>query len=145
LSRVYVDTNVFLYAAGADSRFRQPCVDFLRAVVERKVSGETGLMTLQEVVHHRQRRGDRQATARGREVLSICTVVHPVDRHVGVSALDLIDRHPGLETADAIHAATALTQGIALVVSADDDFDQISGLERVDPLDRAALADLLRG
>jgi len=41
-----------------------------------------------------------------------------------------------------MHAATARTLGIRIVLSADSDFDAIGGLERIDPLDRAALAAL---
>lgn len=140
--RVYLDSNVLLYAIGEESPFRDPCRDLLRRVVSREVTGETSVLTVQEVVHHRQRRGDAAPAAHGRDVLSICAATHPLDGSIVRTALELMDSRSRLRTADAIHAATALAHGIGTVVSADADFDAIAGIERVDPLDRDRLAAL---
>jgi len=140
LSRVYLDANVFIYAVGKASRYREPCREILRAVVARRLSGETSVYTIQEVARQRQRRGDDDPTARAREAASMCEVLHAVDRRIVVGALDTVDRHAGLQVSDAIHAATALANGITTVISADSDFDAIAGIERVDPLDGARLA-----
>jgi predicted nucleic acid-binding protein len=136
LSRIYVDSNVFLYAIGTEHRYREPCRAFVRALAGHdELSGETSAETIQEVVHHRRRRGDTQATERGRQTADLCAAVHPFDRDTMVAALRLIDRHPMLPTRDAVHAATALAVGVTLVVSADRDFDAVTGLERIDPCD----------
>jgi predicted nucleic acid-binding protein len=142
LTRVYLDSNIVLYAIGEESRFREPCRMLLRRVVNRELVGETSVLTVQEVVHHRQRRGDAAPAAHGRDVLSICAVAYPLDRSVVQMALTLMDGRPRLGTADAIHAATALAHGIETVISADSDFDSVAGIERVDPLDGARLAAL---
>ncbi|HEX9122045.1 MAG TPA: PIN domain-containing protein [Actinomycetota bacterium] len=52
-------------------------------------------------------------------------------------------RAPRLGPADRLHAATCLTQGIEVIVSADAGFDGVRGLRRVDPLDAKALRRLL--
>lgn len=139
MTRVYVDSNVFLYAIGTEHRYRAPCRELVRAMGARRVRGETSVETLQEIVHHRRRRGDRAATEQGRRVVALCEAVHSLDTEMALAALDLIDRHPGLPTRDAMHAATAYTLGIRIMLSADDDFDEIDELERIDPLDRAAV------
>jgi predicted nucleic acid-binding protein len=145
VNRVYIDTNVFVYAIGGESRFRDPCREFLRAVVGGRVAGETSAYAVQEVAHQRRRRGDIDASARARDVAAICTVVHPADRDVVLGALGLIDDLRDLSVADAIHAATALEHSVPAVVSADSDFDAISGIERIDPLDATRLAALMSG
>jgi predicted nucleic acid-binding protein len=145
VTRVYLDSNVVLYAIGEESRFRDPCRDLLGHVVGRDLAGETSVLTIQEVVHHRQRRGDPAPAAHGRDVLKICAATHPLDGSIVQKALELIDDRPGLRTADAIHAATALAHGIGAVVSADADFDAIAGIERVDPLDSDRLMALMGG
>ncbi len=142
MTRVYLDTNVFVYAVGQDSPYREPCRDILRAVVSSSMTGETSVYTLQEVARQRSRRGDEHATARARDVASLCSVVHPVDRRVGMSALDVVDQYPKLDISDAVHVATAFAHGIATVVSADADLDAIAGIQRVDPLDGARVAAL---
>lgn len=145
MNRIYIDTNVFVYAIGEKSRFRDPCREFLHAVVGGRVTGETSAYAVQEVAHQRRRRGDGNASARARDVAAMCTVVHPTDREVVLRALGLIDDLRELSVADAIHAATALAHSVPAVVSADSDFDAISGIERIDPLDSTRLAALMSG
>ena len=43
-----------------------------------------------------------------------------------------------LQMRDAIHAATALNRGIDLILSPDTGFDDVEGLERLDPMDAEA-------
>lgn len=142
MTRVYLDSNVLLYAIGEESRFRDACRAILRRVVQRELVGETSVLTVQEVVHHRQRRGDPAPAAHGREALAICAATHPLDSSVIRTALTLMDGARQLRTADAIHAATALSRGIETVISADTDFDAVAGIERVDPLDASRIAAL---
>jgi uncharacterized protein len=143
LTRVYLDTNVFVYAVGGESPHREPCREILQSVAQRRLAGETSAYALQELVRQRQRRGDANATERGREAGSICSELHPLDWEITATAMDLVDRHSQLGIADALHVSTALNKGLALVVSADDDLDAVAGIERVDPLDRKRLAALM--
>lgn len=143
MTRVYLDSNVFLYAIGAEHRYREPCRELVRAAGERRLRAETGVETLQEVVHHRRRRGDPGATDRAREIIDICTIVHGLRPEDATAALVLMDRHLDLPARDAVHAATALAHGLAILISADTDFDALSELRRIDPLDRTATPELL--
>jgi uncharacterized protein len=140
--RVYLDTNVLVYAFGAESPHRDPCREILRAVAERRLAGETSAYTVQEFVRQRRRRGDRQAAARARSAIDVCTELHPVDGVVIRRALEIVDRYPKLDIADAVHVATASTHRVTMVLSADRGLDGISEIERVDPLDRGRLAAL---
>lgn len=145
MRRVYLDANVFLYAIGADSPYREPCRAVLDAMRRDAIAGETSVATLEEVVHHRRRRGDSGAFARGRDVAAICHAVHAVDRDLVLAALDVTEGHVRLDTADAIHVATARAHGLASIMSGDHDFDGVEGIDRIDPLDRSAIADMLGG
>jgi predicted nucleic acid-binding protein len=140
---VYVDANVFLYAIGGESAYREPCRALIGGIRHQRIRGETSVTTLEEVVHHRRRRGDAMAVARGREVARICSKVHPLDQTLSLSALTVVERHPELGIGDAIHVATALAHGLQAVVSGDRDFDRIRGIERIDPLDRDGMAALV--
>jgi hypothetical protein len=141
--RAYVDTNVFLYAIGTEHGYREPCRELVRALGRGSLAGETSVETLQEISHHRRRRGDPAATERARAAAGLCRALHAVDAEIAFTALDLVDSHPELPSRDAVHAATALARGLRSVVTADADFDMVPGLERVDPLDRRAVARLL--
>jgi predicted nucleic acid-binding protein len=57
-------------------------------------------------------------------------------------ALDLWSEHERLDVRDAIFAAQALNRDMDAILSPDRDFDDISGLERIDPADTSAVATL---
>jgi uncharacterized protein len=137
--RVYLDTNVLVYAIGGDSPHRDPCREILRAVAERRLKGETSAYTVQEFVRQRRRRGDREAIARARYAIDICADLHPVDGAVVCQAIEIVERYPRLDIADAVHVATASAHGVRTVLSADRGLDGISEIERIDPLDRDRL------
>jgi predicted nucleic acid-binding protein len=50
-------------------------------------------------------------------------------------ALNLLKNYHKLNVRDAIHAATALRNGFKYLLSVDKHFDEIKGLERVDPME----------
>lgn len=142
MSRVYLDTNVFIYAVGEDSPRREPSRAILRQVAQRRLAGETSAYALQEMARQRRRRGDSAMTQRIRETAALCTAIHPLDWDVLATAMELAERHPQLGVADAVHVATATQNGIASFISADQDLDRVPGIERIDPLDRDRLATL---
>jgi predicted nucleic acid-binding protein len=57
----------------------------------------------------------------------------PVTREDLLCACGLIRRYPRLPVRDDIHAATMLHNGLRQIVSLDPDFDQIRGVQRIDP------------
>lgn len=134
---VLFDTAVAAYALGSDSRFRRPCITILEAATDDRVRGYASTEMIQELVHHRLRRGmERSAVAAiGRETSAIFTLLN-FDREVLDLSLDLIER-TAIRGRDAVHAATALAYGIDTIVSPDRAFDGIPGITRVDPLDFA--------
>lgn len=141
--RVYVDANVFLHAIGGDHRYRDPCRVLVEAMGAGAFAAETSAETLQEVVHHRLRMTDPDATGQARAVAAVCEKLHPLDAEVARAALDLIDANPRLWSRDAIHAATARSAGLRHLLSADSHFDDIPDVLRIDPLDSDAIAALV--
>lgn len=80
------------------------------------------------------------ATADAYEVL---TPLLPVTDEVLRHALSL--DHAGLGANDRVHVATCRLNAIAAIVTADEAFDGLTDLRRIDPLDREALDGLLAG
>ena len=146
MTRVLVDTNVFIYALGAGHPYRDPCRDVVAALARREIQGETSVEILQELVHVRRRRTDaRDAAARAREILAWDLPVHELDVDDLERALTLIERDGSLPVRDAVHAAVALNREIGAVLSTDRDFDRIDGVARIDPADPVAVAALRPG
>lgn len=138
LDRVLLDTAVFVYAVGGQHPYREPCVALVRGLAERSYRGETNVLVIQELAHQRHRRtGDRAGAQRTAADAAGTCRVHDVTGEDLTVALRLFAQTARLQPADALHAASALVRHIPVIVSPDDAFDDVTGLDRLDPLDAA--------
>jgi predicted nucleic acid-binding protein len=139
VTRVLVDTNVFLYARGRDHKYREACRALLGTAPSGVVRLEASVEVVQEFTHVLMRRGvdPLSAVAQGHEVSAQC-LLHAFDEAVLARALALVAEYSTLGMRDAVHAATALEVDLVQVVSADRVFDRIEGVSRVDPRDPGA-------
>jgi len=131
---VYLDANVFVYAAGTPHPLKEPCVAILRRVEAGDLLATTSVETLQELLHLYQRRGLASAGATlVRRVMALLPAILPVDADDLARAADLAEKHPALPARDWVHAAVARRHGIATIISADKHFDLIEEIARIDP------------
>jgi predicted nucleic acid-binding protein len=133
----FLDTNVFLYAAGGDHPLREPCRSILRRVAEGELDATTSSEVVQEVLYVVTRRGLRdQAISLARSILTVFPALLEVGAREMAAACDLMGSTPELAPRDAVHAATMLSHEIAVIVSADTHFDELAEVRRIAP-DRA--------
>lgn len=137
---VFIDTNVLVYSS-LPSPYREPCLEILGAVADGRLDGRISTAIAEEVWHLELsgRVGDLSGLAK--RAYTLFTPLLAVDDAIVARALDL--DAPRLGANDRIHLATALASGIGTILSADADFDGVSLLRRIDPLDQPALARLL--
>jgi uncharacterized protein len=142
--RFLYDTNVFVYALGGPSPYRDACRSIVEDAAAGRLDGEASADLVQELVHQRMRQtGDRAlAVAAARRVAALCRLHDVQGADVGLG-LSLFETHPRLTARDAMFAAVALNRGVDAILSADRDFDGIPGIERIDPRDEAVVATLL--
>jgi len=133
---LFLDTNVFLYAAGGDHPLRKPCQDILRRVAEGELIATTSSEVVQEVLYVISRRGLRdQAVQLARSIIgAFPTMLEVGGREIGVTC-DLMESTPELSPRDAVHAATMITHDVATIVTADPHFDRLANIHRVAPED----------
>ena len=94
---VYLDANVFVYAAGTPHPLKEPCVAILRRVESGDLLATTSVETLQELLHLYQRRGLASAGATlVRRVMALLPVILPIDAADLAKAADLGEQHPAL-------------------------------------------------
>ena len=133
---IFLDTNVFMYAGGADVSWRAICDAALESLQERRFRLVTNAEVLQEILHRyfaQHRPGDAQtvhAAAR-----SLCDEIFAVTEHHTTRALELLLAHRRLTARDALHVATMERRGIRMILSTDQDFDAVPGVDRIDPRD----------
>jgi uncharacterized protein len=136
MTRLFLDTNIFLYAIGGEGPHREPCRAVLAAVGRGALNGVTNSEVIQEILHVRARRiGTKDATQAARSAAGIVAEVLPVTVEDMLDACGLLDSNPNLNVRDALHVAVMQNARIALLVSVDRDFDSLKTLRRLDPAD----------
>jgi predicted nucleic acid-binding protein len=135
---MYVDTTIFMYAMGSESRFKEPCARILRAGAGDKAILVTSAETLQEVLHR------YRSIGRNDDIKSTFeAIAASVQRVLPVSAADvqearqLGERIPegrAVSARDLVHAAVARRQGVREILTVDAGFRSIPGVLVVDPL-----------
>jgi predicted nucleic acid-binding protein len=131
---VFLDTNVFLYAAGAAHLQHEACSNVLRRVADGRLEATVNTEVLQEILYVLTRRGRREAGVMlAQHVATLFPDLLDVTRADMLSACDLLRQYPRIPVRDAVHAATMLRNGLETIISVDADFDQISEIHRVAP------------
>ena len=128
----YVDTSVWLLAAGGEHPDREPCRAFLRRCAQRGDRLHAGVETVQEFLFHRMRRVPREAAVAQTRALRGSVVLHPFDEPALDLALTLTESSH-LRGRDAVHVAVARLAGFDHIVSLDTDLDGVDQLTRLHP------------
>lgn len=137
---VFLDANVFLYAAGSDLTRAAPCRAILQRVQEGGLQACTSTEVVQEVLHVIARRlGVAAAVTAAEAVLDLVPVPIAVTTAVMRRSLVVLATAAGVSVRDAVHAAAMAEIACTTIVSADQHFDRIAGLRRIDPLDAEAV------
>ena len=117
---IVVDTTVLVYAVGADHPLREPCRELIGAIAAGRLAATTTVEVLQEFVHVRARRRDREDAARlARDYLDLLAPLLVVGQDDLREGLRLYTRSDRLGAFDAVLAATAGRADAAAIVSAD--------------------------
>jgi predicted nucleic acid-binding protein len=134
--RYFVDANVPMYAVGADHPLKQPCLRILQAVAMGDLVALTDAEVHQEILHRYAGAGDRARAIEVAELfLRAVPDVLPVTGADIYAAMGFLRSHAGLPVRDAVHLAVMTRHGVRLILSADQHFDAVPDVERVDPLD----------
>ncbi len=134
---VFLDSNIFMYAAGAPHLYKIPCVQILLGVERGTLRAAINTEVFQEILYryNRLKLADK-GLALSREILRYPLVILPITEADIRLAVDVFDVHrsAGLKPRDAIHFATMQNNGLTQLISADKEFDVIPNIKRVDPL-----------
>lgn len=133
MTRLFIDTNIPLYAAGMPHALREPAQRVITAIASSKIDAVTDTEVFQEILYRYVRVGER---AKGFLVFDsfyriMLGRILPVDDADTVQARQLLERYSSLSPRDAIHAAIALRHDAGDILTADRGFDPVDGLRRV--------------
>ena len=140
MSRIFWDTNLFIYLLeGSDERSRR-VVQLRRRMLERGDQLLTSALTLGEVLVKPIERRDDELRRKFEEVITSAAVVLPFDvKAAGLYAGLRADR--SLRAPDAIQLACASAASVDLFITNDERLHskRVPGIQFIVPLDRAPL------
>ena len=128
---IYLDTNIFVYAAINNGKLGEKCRKLLFEIVEHKIQAYTSIITWDEVVYAIwKKKGREKALEEGKIFLTLPNINFlNTNRNTVAKAQEIIEKY-NLKPRDAIHVASALTNNIKEIISDDPDFDKVKEIKR---------------
>jgi predicted nucleic acid-binding protein len=133
-SALFVDSNIIMYAVGAEHPYRRPCLDALDRIVRESLPAVVSSEIHQEILHRYLSLGQGQMA---QEVSARLETIIPTTLPVTLADIrrvrQLARLYPGLKARDLVHAAVMIENDLWRILSTDRHFDQINEIERIDP------------
>jgi predicted nucleic acid-binding protein len=130
--KVFIDSNIPMYVAGAGHENRELAVRFLEKVEKREVEACTSTAVLEEILSRYAGLGRRDLAGR---IYDLFVEACPEVLDITVSDTDrcriLIGNVTNMTPRHAIHTAVMLNRGIEWIATFDKDFDKIAGIRRL--------------
>ena len=139
MSRVFWDTNLFVYLVEGHGRAQQVAA-LRRRMMEREDELLTSALTLGEVLVKPMEIGDRELRQRYESVIMAGATVVPFDVRAAPRFAE-IRRDRSIRAPDAIQLACAAMVGVDLFITNDDRLSRkrVRGIHFIQPLDNAML------
>lgn len=132
MTKKYLDTNIFLYPLTYEDDKADICKKILEKVVKKEIIAYTSVLCWDEFVYVlRKEKGKEIANEEGEKFLKFLNLVFlDANKVILFKAQEIISKY-NLKPRDAIHAASAIVNGIKEIISDDPDFDKIKEIKRV--------------
>lgn len=131
--KVFVDSNIPMYVAGADHPNRGPATRFLETAGDAGYELCTSAEVLQEILYRYTALGRADLADR---VYDLFVGLVPTVFSVTLADTDLAKRillsTPGLSARDAVHAGVMLNRDVSWLATFDRGFDRVEGVNRVE-------------
>jgi predicted nucleic acid-binding protein len=129
---ILVDSNIPMYLVGAPHPHKADAEHALERLVSARERLVTDAEVLQEILHRYVAINRRQAIQPAFDaLLGVVDDVFPVDANVLERAKAIVLARERLSARDALHVAIMERHGIARILSFDDGFDGLPGIERL--------------
>ena len=141
MNLAFIDANIPIYAGGRDHPLREPSNMIMRFVSRDPTFFMTDAEVLQELLHrYSALRMWLDAGKRTFDRFSFIMEdrIEPMFAEDVQRGAELVDTYPRLSARDLVHLAVMERAGATAIVTADTAFDNLDGVERLDPADAAS-------
>ena len=141
MSRIFWDTNLFIYLLEDYGRFSQQVVVLLKKMAERGDELLTSTLTVGEITAKPLSHGDTDRCQRYEEAIQSNAVVLPFDLPAARQFAKLRATHQSIRPPDAIQLACAATIGTDLFLTNDSRLHnlRVDGIQFITSVDRAPI------
>lgn len=135
MDTLFIDTNIFMYAIGADHPYKIPCQKIIQSIIVGDLKGVINTEVLQEILYrYTAINTEKVAFELFDTMVKTFSMVWPVSKEDLMVARKLQEKY-GVKTRDCIHAATMQHHGVRHLYTYDRDFERLPGITRMDPLE----------
>ncbi|MCD6538873.1 type II toxin-antitoxin system VapC family toxin [Candidatus Bathyarchaeota archaeon] len=117
-----------------DKRYGESCSKILRGIFRGEVEAVTSALTPIEVANALRKYGVNREDVRNSidAILSLGMEIYEIDR-IDIAESIRISEEFDISPYDAVHIAIMKKADVTRIISADRDFDRVTGIERIDP------------
>lgn len=128
---MYIDSNIFIFAATDKGKLGQNCREIIRLINEQKIACAASFLVVDEVIWILKKSvGKNTAIKITKAMLSMPVKWIAIDKSVIIKMINIYEKTT-LDPRDAIHISSMKKVGLSVIVSEDDDFDKVDGIERI--------------
>ena len=133
--RVFIDSNIFIYAAQAHPEFGEACKKILKDIELRKIEAVTSVLNIAEVAEFIDRNETRKAAINVIELLLALPMdIEDVVKEHEVDALSIFSSTKA-NYFDTVFVAVMKEKFIDTIITNDSHFEGIKGIKVLKPLD----------
>ena len=128
---MYIDSNIFIFASMDKRKLGENCRTIIKLINEQKISCAASFLIIDEVMWILKKNVGRESAIKiTKAMLSMPIKWIEVDKSVIIKMIDVFEKNI-LDPRAAIHIASMKKLGLSSIVSEDNDFDKVDGIERV--------------
>ncbi|CAD6494152.1 MAG: PIN domain protein [Candidatus Argoarchaeum ethanivorans] len=128
---MYIDSNIFIFAATGKEELGQNCRKIIKLINEQKITCAASFLVIDEVIWILKKEvGKDSAIKITKAMLSMPIKWIEIKKSVIIRMMDTYEKTT-LDPRDAIHISSMKEVGLSVIVSEDDDFDKVEGIERI--------------
>ena len=132
--KVFVDSNIPMYVAGAAHPNREPAVELFEQAREGKYTLCTSTEVLQEILYRYSALGRLDLAEQVYDLfVSLVAEVFDVTLADTDLAKGVLTTAAGISARDAIHAAVMMNRDVDVIATFDRGFDRIGAVRRLEP------------
>ncbi len=123
---IFLDTNIFMYAAGSEHPNKSTSVKMLEMVAIGKIEAAISVEVLQEILHRYTYIGRKEDGMKlARMVMQMIPTIYEVELRDIQTAMYLLKKYE-INSRDALHAAVAINNSIETICTYDSHFSEIN-------------------